>query len=74
MENQHQLIKGYRDLSQAEIDLINRGKSLAVLVGEWIAELESIRSTPESAGPDPRWLAIGKTDLQNLQVGYPLNC
>ena len=29
MENQHQMIKGYRDLSQAEIDLINQIKAHA---------------------------------------------
>ena len=29
MNNQHKQIKGYRDLSQTEIDLMNEGKSLA---------------------------------------------
>ena len=67
MENQHKLIKGYRDLSQEEIDLMNEGKELASSVGEWIKKLE--KSTVNVNGvniyiADKRWLEIGKTDLQ----------
>ena len=67
MENQHKLIKGYRDLSQEEIDLMNEGKELSAKVGEWIAKLEI--ATTQTNGVsiytvDLRWLAIGKTDLQ----------
>lgn len=67
MENQHKLIKGYRDLSQEEIDLMNEGKELASSVGEWIEKLE--KSTVNVNGvniyiADKRWLEIGKTDLQ----------
>ena len=32
MQNQHTLIKGYRDLSQGEIDLMNEIKSAGVLL------------------------------------------
>ena len=32
MKNQHELIKGYRDLSQGEIDLINEIKSAGVML------------------------------------------
>ena len=72
MKDQHTLIKGYRDLSQREIDLMNEGKALAVQVGEWIAKLEAANTRMSSTGDssinpdliDPRWLAIGKTDLQ----------
>ena len=65
MDNQHKLIKGYRDLSQNEIDLINEGKELSAKVGEWIARLEvpDFAATFEDM-PDARWLAIAKTDLQ----------
>lgn len=67
MDNQHKLIKGYRDLSQEEIDLMNEGKELASKVGEWIEKLD--KSTTSINGvniyiADKRWLAIGKTDLQ----------
>lgn len=67
MENQHKLIKGYRDLSQEEIDLMNEGKELASSVGEWIDKLQ--KSTVNVNGAhiyiaDRRWLETGKTDLQ----------
>lgn len=60
MENQHQKITGYRDLTQAEIDLMNEGKALAEQVGEYLAKLRGI---PDSS-IDQRWLSIGQTHLQ----------
>ena len=41
MDNQHKQIKGYRDLSQEEIDLMNKAKSLAVQVGELVEEIQA---------------------------------
>lgn len=58
MENQHRQIKGYRELSQEEIDLMNEVKEKAAEVGALCEKLESL---PDS---DQRWVAIGKTDLQ----------
>jgi len=58
VDNQHKQIKGYRDLSQAEIDLMNEGKGLAELCREYIQKLE------EHNDIDHRWLSIGRTDLQ----------
>ena len=58
MENQHKKIKGYRDLSQEEIDLMNEGKELAVKCGALIDKLQ------ENSDTDKRWVAEGKTDLQ----------
>ena len=58
MDNQHRKIKGYRDLSQTEIDDMNRIKEKAAEVGELIEALE------ESPEIDKRWLAIAKADLQ----------
>lgn len=58
VDNQHQKIKGYRDLSQDEINQMNGCKECAVAVGEIIEGLEKIPSI------DKRWLAIAKTDLQ----------
>jgi hypothetical protein len=58
MKDQHTLIKGYRDLSQQEIDLMNEGKALAEKCGEFIAKLESNDST------DKRCVSLGKTNLQ----------
>lgn len=58
MDNQHQKIKGYRDLSQEEIDLMNEGKELSEQVGAYVAKLQALDST------DKRWVAIGRTDGQ----------
>ena len=58
MKDQHEKIKGYRDLSQQEIDLMNEGKALAEQVGLYIDKLQALGST------DKRWVATGKTDLQ----------
>ena len=58
MDNQHKKIKGYRDLSQDEIDLMNEGKELAEKVGGFILKLQKDEST------DKRWTSIAKTDLQ----------
>ncbi len=58
MKDQHEKIKGYRDLSQQEIDFMNEGKALAEQVGLYIDKLQDLDST------DKRWVATGKTDLQ----------
>jgi hypothetical protein len=58
MKDQHTKIKGYRDLSQEEIDLMNEAKALAEQVGTLVDKIES------TDGTDKRWAAIGKTDLQ----------
>jgi hypothetical protein len=58
MENQHRQIKGYRELSQAEIDLMNKIKSKGAELGELVAELRA------SDRLDQRWISIGATDLQ----------
>lgn len=51
-------IKGYRDLSQDEIDLMNKLKDVAIHVGEAVDLVMSLDST------DKRWASIAKTDLQ----------
>ena len=58
MENQHRQIKGYRELSQAEIDLMNEIKSQGVALGELVGKLRA------SSQLDQRWISIGATDLQ----------
>lgn len=52
-----QPIKGYRTLSADEINQINAIKGLA-------AEVEIAVANLKESGADPRWLAIGVTDLQ----------
>lgn len=51
-------IKGYRDLSQKEIDTINQLKDLAITVGNRVDEVMSMDDS------DKRWVAIARTDLQ----------
>jgi len=58
MNNQHKKIKGYRDLTQEEIDLMNDGKELAEKCREFI---EKLRADPAT---DLRWVSIGETHLQ----------
>lgn len=58
MDNQHKKIKGYRDLSQSEIDEMNRVKGLGIQIGELISDMEDLE------GIDMRWLSIGRTELQ----------
>lgn len=58
MENQHKKIKGYRELTQAEIDLMNEVKAKGVELGELVEKLMA------TDGLDKRWISIGKTDLQ----------
>lgn len=58
MDNQHRHIKGYRELTQDEILIMNtikvKGAELEVLVA-------TLREMSET---DKRWVSIGATDLQ----------
>lgn len=58
VDNQHKKIKGYRDLTEEEIALMNECKEVAETVGElW----QRLSVTPSL---DQRWIAKGRTDLQ----------
>ncbi|WPC72941.1 Acb2/Tad1 domain-containing protein [Vibrio porteresiae] len=58
MDNQHKKIKGYRDLTQEEIDAMNaikkEGERLGILIEEMRANLQL----------DQRWVSIAETHLQ----------
>ena len=58
-----QELTGYRELSQAEIDLINEIKAKANEVGELCETVKRGHLTSE-VDADKRWLAIAQTDLQ----------
>jgi fumarate hydratase class II len=58
MDNQHRKISGYRELSQEEIDLMNRIKSLGPTLQELV---DALRENQEL---DQRWVSIGATHLQ----------
>lgn len=58
MENQHRAIKGYRELSEQDIALMNEVKETGEELGNLIATLKQM---PEI---DQRWVSIAQTDLQ----------
>lgn len=68
-------ITGYRQLSEAEVALMNEGKALAEQCGAYIAKLRlhgpqslipghDINQPPREPLLDQRWISIGATDLQ----------
>jgi hypothetical protein len=59
VKDQHTMIKGYRDLSQVEIGLMNEIKDMGEHVGALVDKLADKRSDL-----DQRWVSIGRTDLQ----------
>ena len=59
MENQHRKIAGYRELSQEEIDFMNRSRTTARC---WAIWSRNCRAKPGEV--DQRWVSIGATDLQ----------
>lgn len=66
MENQHRKITGYRELTQAEIDLMNeikqQGKELKALYDKAADHInQDISIDPAERR---RWLAIGRTHYQ----------
>jgi hypothetical protein len=61
LDNQHKLIKGYRDLSHDEITLINEIKAHGEQLGILCDRLAGILYP----ACDQRWVAIGKTELQH---------
>lgn len=61
MENQHRKIKGYRELSQEEIDLMNEIKEQGEVFGELLSKLSKLRDTQckqlhaaSAAGSEPQ--------------------
>lgn len=77
MENQHRLIKGYRDLSQKEIDLMNRIKIAEAQVLELTQEVKAhVQQQADAAANNKqeqermmnasplRWLSISTTHLE----------
>ena len=75
MDNQHIQIKGYRDLSQEEINLMNKIKALAEQVGELYEEIvehecslytsyDDYNSKYGNMDDNLGWTESGKKDLQ----------
>jgi hypothetical protein len=78
MENQHRHIKGYRELTPAEVELMNKVKSHERVLLELIAEVRKHLATQREAAlqadipellrmdkAEPeRWASIARTDFQ----------
>lgn len=58
VDNQHQKIKGYRDLTEVEIGAMNDCKQVAIQVGILCDKVAGMD------GNDKRWSSIAKTQLQ----------
>ena len=71
MENQHRKITGYRELNQAELDLINRIKEKGKELSELVNDLRMLPNVPDGRHDplpglpiDQRGVSIGATHLQ----------
>lgn len=58
MDNQHRQIKGYRELNEQEIALMNEIKTKGAELGDLIQKLSGEK------GLDHRWVQIGATHFQ----------
>ena len=58
MKDQHTKIKGYRDLTQEEINLMNEVKAKGEELGNLIAKLRSLSSN------DSQWIDVGELQLK----------
>lgn len=73
MENQHRKISGYRELTQAEIDLMNEIKAHGQELEKLISKCRSVdvavgktgdREHDEVLDEAARWRSVAKTHLQ----------
>jgi hypothetical protein len=51
MDNQHKKIKGYRDLSQEEIDLMNEVKAKGEELRALVAKIEAVIANADAPAP-----------------------
>lgn len=81
MKDQHKKIAGYRDLSQEEINLMNRIKVHAELTSQLLNEVKAMREDErqkqvegshlgDQNSESMRCLAIAKTNLQTGQMWF----
>ncbi len=71
MDNQHKKIKGYRDLSQEEIDLMNLIKAHGEKTKELLDNLENLReSSGHFHGESFRCLNEARSHLQTGQMWF----
>jgi len=61
VDNQHRMIKGYRELSEDEIAAMNDIKALGATIGALVTQFEELS---DAKMVDGRWVSIAKTQLQ----------
>lgn len=61
MKDQHEKISGYRDLTQAEIDLMNQLKAYEAEIGN-VLQLLGVAVLDDNSAQ--RWLSIARTHLE----------
>ena len=71
MENQHKKIKGYRDLSQEEIELMNEIKTKGQELQSLITEVDQLRKVQLMQCVDPN---SDVCDLRPDQVHESMRC
>lgn len=75
MENQHRKIKGYRELSQEEIDLMNEIKAKGAELGDLVAKIEQHLVDQRKAQMDDRLTSGGSNESyreeQRLNAAQP---
>ena len=64
MDNQHKMIKGYRDLTQEEIDAMNEIKAHAEQTRLLISKIEGLHADTGQHAIDIAWLNEARTELQ----------
>lgn len=65
MDNQHRKITGYRELDQAEIDLMNEIKAKGAELDALVNKVNDVNASLEGSKNDCyRWSSIAKTDFQ----------
>ena len=63
VKDQHQKIAGYRDLTQAEVDLMNELKAKEAEVGELYQRVAALAREDGDAAAG-RWASLGRTDCE----------
>ncbi len=63
VDNQHKKIRGYRDLSQEELNLMNEIKTKGEVIGDLVKKLQDKAVTANDLESE-RWVEIAKMDLQ----------
>lgn len=71
MENQHRKISGYRELSQQEIDLMNRIKAKGAELMELQAELVANIKTRRQACVMARLAVLDQDELYRMDAAEP---